>query len=93
MTLDEFANITFSIISKHGFADFQPTACFPERRDVRVLAGLPASKDVETESIAWARKSAIAEEEFLVAFKVAPEKFKIFRFSGDRTESSIFNLE
>ena len=46
MSPADFATITHRVIRTQGFADFQPTACFPERSDIRALAGVPEDVNV-----------------------------------------------
>jgi hypothetical protein len=82
MTLDQFATITRQVIVKEGFANFQPTACYPARREVKTLAGLPSDIDPESPVLEWAARSAAPGEEFLVAFKVTTECFRIIRREG-----------
>jgi hypothetical protein len=79
MTTDEFAIITQRVIARDGFDEFQPTACYPARREVKVLAGFPPHVDPEAPVLEWAAKSAILEEEFLVAFKSGLNQFTIIR--------------
>lgn len=93
MTLDNFAELTQRIIATQGFADFQPTACFPSRREVRVLSDLPAGQDAEVSSMDWARGLAEPDESFLVAVKVSAVTFKVIRVAGATTESRIFRAE
>ena len=82
MTIDEFATITHRIIAEEGFADFHPTACYPARREVKTLAGLPSDIDPEIPVLDWAARSAALEEEFLVAFKISGNSFRIIRREG-----------
>lgn len=93
MTLDNFAEVTRRIIATQGFADFQPTACFPSRREVRVLSELPPGQDAEVFSIDWARGLAEPDESFLIAVKVSAATFKVIRVVGAMTESRIFQAE
>lgn len=90
MTLDDFAEVTQRIIANQGFADFRPTACFPIRREIRVLSELPKGQDVEIASMDWARGLAGPDEDFLIAFKVSPVSFKVIRVAGAITESQLF---
>jgi hypothetical protein len=80
MTPDEFAETTQRVIAADGFADYQPTAVFPARKDFRVLAGAPPDA-----------KQAVGSEEFLVAFKVDSKHFKIIRsIAGQQTASKVY---
>lgn len=86
MTLDQFAEITKSVIENQGFDEFQPSACFPERRQVKSLAGLPTDVEPEEPVFEWASDSAGDDEEFLVAFKTSEKQFRVLRrFKGKIT--------
>jgi hypothetical protein len=39
----------------------------------------------------WAMKNAVGDEEFLVAFKVGPNKFKVIRRYKGVQEEKVFN--
>ncbi len=91
MTLDEFAELTRRIVGRDGFDDFAPTACFPERQEVRVLDGLPEGVDVEEAARSWALENANSNEEVLIAFRVDPERFKIIRRAAGCFENKIYD--
>lgn len=93
MTLSDFAAITQRVIADQGFEEFQPTACFPSRRDVRALAGVPVDEDVRTIVIEWAKGIAEPGEEFLVAFKTSHNTFKVVRLAGPLEEEAEFKVE
>jgi hypothetical protein len=90
-TVDEFARITRRVIARDGFEEYLPTALYPDRQHIVVLEGAPEGADVERIALAWATKGAIADEEFLVAFKVAPTKFKVVRRHADGREEGVFD--
>ncbi len=90
-TVDEFASITKKIIERDGFDDYLPTALYPNRKDVVVLEGVPKGSDLEPIVMKWAIKGAIVAEEFLVAFKVAPPKFKVIRRYSGGQEEKVFD--
>jgi len=90
-TVDEFASITKKIIERDGFDDYLPTALYPNRKDVVVLEGVPEGSDLEPIVMKWAIKGAIGDEEFLVAFKVAPTKFKVIRRYSGGQEEKVFD--
>ena len=92
MTLDEFANITQRVIARDGFDEFQPTACYPARRHLAVLAGIPAHVDIELASTSWALKSANPNEEVLVAFPIAASRFKVVRIAEGLTEEGQYDV-
>jgi hypothetical protein len=90
MTLDEFAAITKRVIARDGFDEFQPTACFPSRREVKTLAGFPADIEPETPVLEWAAKSAGDAEEFLVAFKTDDGHFRVVRRVGTDSDAKTY---
>jgi hypothetical protein len=91
-TLEQFARITRNVIAQDGFDDYLPTALYPERKHIVVLEGAPEDVDLEPIATRWAAKGAIAGEEYLVAFKVSPNQFKIVRrFSGGQ-EEGVFDV-
>jgi hypothetical protein len=92
MTLDEFSETTQYIISKEGFDYYLPTACYPARREIKVLTGLPSHVDPEKPVLDWAAKSAEINEEFLVAFKIDGDRFKIIRRVGPFSEDEIYTV-
>jgi hypothetical protein len=90
MTPDEFAETTQRVIAADGFADYQPTAVFPARKEFLVLAGAPPDL-TEAKIVEWAAKQAVGSEEFLVAFKVDSKHFKIVRsVGGQQTDSKVY---
>ena len=90
-TVDEFASITKKVIARDGFEDYLPTALYPRRKDVVVLEGVPQEADLEPIVMKWATENAVGDEEFLVAFKVGPNKFKVIRRYKGAQEEKIFN--
>jgi hypothetical protein len=93
MTPSDFAAITLRVVADQGFEEFQPTACFPSRRDIRALAGVPADEDIRTIAIEWAKGIAEPGEEFLVAFKTSDNTFKVVRLEGTLEEEAEFQVE
>lgn len=79
MITEDFAVITRRVIAKEGFEEFQPTACYPERRELKSLAGLPADIDPKEAVLDWAFQGAVNDEEFLVAFKISDDCFRTVR--------------
>lgn len=90
MTVDEFAGVTQRVIAANGFAEFQPTACFPTRQSIRSLAGFPPHQDPELPVLKWASGIAKSGEEFLVAFKISATHFKVIRQLGASRESETY---
>ena len=78
--MKEFAVITSRVIENEGFEEFQPTACYPERREVKTLAGLSPDIDAEEAVLDWAFRGADNDEEFLVAFKISDDCFRVVRW-------------
>jgi hypothetical protein len=92
VTLDEFAMITQRVIARDGFDEFQPTACYPARRQLAVLSGVPPHVDIESASTSWALKNASSNEEVLVAFRIAAARFKIVRIAEGLTEEGHYDI-
>ena len=92
MTLDEFATITQRVIARDGFEEFQPTACYPARQTLAVLAGVPSDVDIQLASTSWALKKAEPNEEVLIAFRTAPAQFKIVRFADGLTQEGLYDV-
>ena len=90
MTLDEFAATTQRVIASDGFDEFQPTACYPDRREIKALAGFPPDLEPEVPVLAWAARSASEGEEFLVAFKTDPKHFRVVRCVGAASEGKTY---
>jgi len=93
MSPSEFAAITRNVIRTQGFAEFLPVACYPERRDIRTLAGAPSGSGLEAIATKWATGLATPGEEFLVAFKFSSTEFKVIRFADGHNEHQIFAAE
>jgi len=93
VTLEEFAEITRHVIAADGFDEYLPTVCYPSSRNVKTLVGLPNDIEPEPEVLEWAEKSAKGNEEFLVAFKVDAEHFKVIRRVGPFSEEQVFPAE
>ena len=93
MTLDEFASLTRRVIAEDGFEDYAPTAIYPGRSFLQVLSGASAVEDVEKAALDWAAKDARNGEEFLVAFKIGNDRFKVIRCIGPYSENEIFKIE
>jgi hypothetical protein len=93
MTLDEFAIITRRVITDDGFEEYLPTACYPVRRHVKTLVGLPQDIKPDQPVLEWAAEGAQGGEEFLVAFKVDESHFKIIRRVGSYSEDETYSID
>lgn len=93
MDIEKFASITRNVIRESGFDEFQPTVCFPDRKDVRALAGVPGDEEHESIALRWAAGIAGPEEEYLVAFKCTSTEFKVVRFQHGIFESQVYAAE
>jgi len=91
-TVEEFARITQNVIAQEGFDDYLPTALYPTRAHIAALEGVPQSADVEAIALEWAADGAIGDEEFLVAFKIAPTQFKVIRRHRGTQEEAVFDV-
>lgn len=93
MELTSFAAMNQRLIATEGFDHYLPTACYPERRVLRVLEGAPDTVDLEEIALDWALAAAEGGEEVLVAFKVDPERFKVIRRAEGQTEQGVYPAE
>ena len=84
--------MTQRVIASGGFDDFLPTACYPERREVATLEGLPSDIEPEPAVLKWAAKNAKRGELYLVAFKSGPSKFTVVRVERAKRESAVFEV-
>ena len=89
MTIEAFADMTRRVIARDGFDGFLPTACYPGRRVVAVLEGVPVGVDVEQAALRWASRKAEAGEEYLVAFRVSSDQFKVVRHADGQSEETV----
>jgi hypothetical protein len=90
VTLEEFATISRRVIARDGFERFAPTACYPARRHIAVLAGLSHTANLQNTAITWAIEKSFPDEEFLVAFKVSEFEFKIVRRHQGHLDEAVF---
>ena len=93
MQIEQFATMTRNVIHDQGFDGFQPTVCFPERKDIRALAGVPADEAHEPIALDWAVNLAKPGEEFLVAFKHSATEFKVVQFLNGSRQHQVYVAE
>jgi hypothetical protein len=93
MTVNDFAAITRRVIERDGLDGFLPTACYPDRREIRALEGLPDDVEPKQAVLKWAAKSAVDGEEFLVAFRSGQSEFTVIRQHGKKRETAKFKVE
>lgn len=91
--INEMVTITRSVIARDGFEGFLPTACFPKRKEVAVLKGVPVGVDIETATMGWASNKAKMGEEYLIAFRVDSTHFKVIRRNGKQNEEAVFGVD
>jgi hypothetical protein len=88
-----FAAMTQRVIADDGFDTYLPTACYPERRVLRVLEGAPNSVDLERIALDWALTAAEGDEEVLVAFRVDATHFKVVKRADGNTEHCLYAVD
>ena len=88
-----FAEMTQRVIADDGFDAYLPTACYPERRVIRMLEGAPDTVDLESVALEWALAEAQGDEELLVAFRVDPTHFKVVRRAAGRHEHRVYPVD
>lgn len=90
-SLDTFARITRTVIADGEFEEFLPTVLYPKRKQLAALDGVPLEADIEAIAVSWAAEGALAEdEEFLVAFRISSDEFKIVRRFNKEFETGTF---
>jgi hypothetical protein len=88
--IDQFIEITKTIIESDGFADFLPTLLLPQQNVVRVLDDGPEDSDDENVAFEWASSIARDDEDYLLAFKLDKDHFKVIaRLDGHRQEQVV----
>ncbi len=85
--IDHFIEMTQSIIRKDGFSDYLPTLVLPQTRQIAVLEVELDGDNHESAAFDWISGRITSEQDFLVAFKVDAEHFKVFgRIDGQQQE-------
>jgi len=82
--------MTQRVIADEGFDEHLPTACYPQRRVVRVLEDAPDAVDVESVALDWALAAAEGDEEVLVVFKIDSAHFKVIKRAAGRSEHGVY---
>ena len=90
--MDAFAAMTRRVIASDGFDRYLPTACYPERRVLRVLEDAPDTEQLEVIALEWALSWLEGAEEVLVAFKVDAAHFKVIRRAADLSEECVYSI-
>jgi hypothetical protein len=90
--MDAFATMTRRVIESDGFDAYLPTACYPERRVLRVLEGVPETDGLEAIALEWAVSQLEGDEELLVAFKVDAGHFKVVRHALGLAEERVYSI-
>lgn len=93
MKIEQFASITKNVIREQGFHLFQPTVCFPKRKSIRALTGVPNSEAQESIALRWAAGLAESEEEYLVAFKHSATEFKVVHLLSGNEVHQVYAVE
>ena len=88
--MDEFAKMTLAVISDCGFEKYNPTAIYPARSHINSVVGMGSEVLPEEPLLEWAAQQAGNNEEFLVAFKIDANHFKIIRRIGSYSEDEIY---
>ena len=92
MTTDEFAEQLQSVMVMDSFQEYQPRVMFPARHQFDELRDAPPQL-TEAKILDWASKQAQGGEEFLVAYKLDTNHFKIIRsISGQQTDAKVYAM-
>jgi hypothetical protein len=82
--IQQFITVTQRFIQRNGFDDYEPTLVLPQRKDIRLLQGVPPDVDMEAAATDWATRATDAEEDFFLAFKTDESHFKVIaRIKGE----------
>lgn len=90
--MDAFAGMTRRLIASDGFDGYLPTACYPERRVLRVLEDAPYTEGLEPIALDWALSRREGDEEVLVAFKLDASHFKVVRRAAGLAEECVYSI-
>lgn len=92
MEIAAFAEITYRVLENTPLSEFAPTVCFPHRRQIQTLTGIPPKEaDLLREiSIDWAASKANPDEEFLIAFQDGDGFFRIVRKFDGKLHEALF---
>ena len=81
--------MTKHILEKDGLDGYLPTLVLPARDHIMVLEGIPQDVDVETAAREWASRSARANEDFFLAFKLDDCHFKVVTRLGEHIDERV----
>jgi hypothetical protein len=84
--LDQFVEMTRNIIEREGIEGYLPTILLVQRKDIRVLEGVPDVENHENIALEWASKTADSSEDFLLAFKSSSTQFKVIARVGGQVQ-------
>lgn len=87
--IDQFIAMTQRIIARDGFDGYLPTLLLPNRKDVRVLEGVPSEENIDTVVANWVNRTANAGEDFIAAYKIDSNHFKVVSRIEGKTEERI----
>src|SRR5262249_5066932 len=92
MTTDEFAEQLQGAMAMDSFQEYQPRVLFPARHQFDELPHAPPDL-TDAKILDWAGKQAQGDEEFLVAYKVDTNHFKVIRcISGQQTDAKVYAM-
>ena len=93
MTVDNFAEMVLDDLDPANLDNFQTTVCYPARRYLMLLVGVPGDfAKVEEAAISGARRSAQNDEPFLVAFRSSVDQIKIVESNETQMNSKVFTI-
>lgn len=93
MQISNVASMTRAMIAEQGFEGYQPTVIFPDRRDIRSLAGVPGSEDHEQIALRWASGLAEPGEEYFVVYGHSDTEFKVVHIREGKLKAEVFAVE
>lgn len=85
--IDQFVETTQTIIREDGFAGYLPTLVLPQTQQIAVLNTELSGDNPESAVYDWISGRVTSDQDFLAAFKVDAEHFKVFgRIDGQSQE-------
>jgi len=90
MTADEFAEQIRIAIASIGISEFQSSFSFPDPKYAHALANLPTSEDQWDLFMARFVQDAQPGEEFMAAFLVGDEQFRVIRCTSSGCEKHTY---
>ena len=90
--IEQFIETTRNVIQEDGFDDYLPTLLFPDRYEIYVLEAEFDSDNHEAVVQDWLADQVGDEDNFLVAFKIDPQHFKLLGRLDDVHHERVYSI-